>query len=85
VHDVPARLRPPGDAVKLLGEEISGWREVGRIDNVLQIAGEGRDAGARLQPNAAVGEVNVFEDVRRGELGLYALRRFVSSGPKAAM
>ena len=53
---------------------------MGRIDDALlfgrQIAGEARDAGPRLQPNAAVGDVNVFEDVCRGELGLYALRRF---------
>ena len=29
-HDGPARLRPPGDAGQLLGEQIEGWREVGR-------------------------------------------------------
>src|ERR1700683_5503806 len=79
-HDVPAWLRPPGDAVKLLAEEVSGWREVGRIDDALlfgrQIAGKARNASARLQPDAAVGSINVFEHVRRGELGLYALRRF---------
>src|SRR5260370_13610957 len=78
-HDRPARLRPPSDAIQLLlGEEIESWREVGRIDDALlfrrQIAGEAWDA-IRLHPDAAVGDFNLLEDVRLGELVLLALRR----------
>jgi hypothetical protein len=78
-HDVPTRLRPPGDAVQLLlGEQIEGRRELGRIDNALligrQIAGEASNA-FRLHPDAAIGDVYVLEDVRLGELILFALRR----------
>ncbi len=52
---------------------------MGRIDDALlfwrQIASEARDAADRLQPDAAVGDVNLVEDVRLGELVLLALRR----------
>src|SRR5260370_41994452 len=79
-YDVPARFWTPGDAVQLLlGEQVEGRREVGGIDDALlfgrQIAGEARDAAVRLHPDAAVGDVNVFEDVRLRELVLLALRR----------
>ncbi len=51
-HDVPGRLHPPADTVQLLTEQVGGGRVGGRIDDALlfgrQIAGEARDAGARL-------------------------------------
>ena len=62
----------------LLGEQIEGRREVGRIDEPLlfgrQVTGEARDA-VRAHPDAAVRDFHVFEDVRLGELVLLALRR----------
>jgi hypothetical protein len=52
-HDGPARLRPPGDAVMLLGERIEGRREVGCIDDPLlfrrQVGGEARTPSGRIQ------------------------------------
>ena len=88
-YDGPTWLRPPSNAIQLLGEQIEGWREVGRIDDALlfgrQIAGEARDAGARIQPNAAVGDVNVLKTSVMGNFSCSLCDVSVSSGPKAAM
>jgi hypothetical protein len=69
-HDVPAR--PPGDAIKILGEEISRRREAGRIDDALlfgrQSPGEARDASDRFQPTRPSATVNVLEDAERAEV-----------------
>ena len=75
-HDVPGRLRPPGDTGGVAQEQVRGRGVVGRIDQLLlflgQVTAEAADA-RRLQPHAPVGDVDLGEDRRRGVLVLLAL------------
>ncbi|MEY2462276.1 MAG: hypothetical protein QOH64_414 [Acidimicrobiaceae bacterium] len=77
-HDVPAGLRLPGGALHLLIEQVRvGW-DVGCPDEFLLLFGEISCEALHAvwaQPDMAVREFDVGEDVRGRELVLLALRR----------
>src|SRR5882757_6522494 len=78
--DRPAGLRPPGDALDLLHEEVRDRDHRGRPDELLlllrEIAGEALHAGFE-QPDAALRDLDVPEHRRRWIFLLLALRRLV--------
>jgi hypothetical protein len=86
-HDVPARLRPPGGAFNLLGEQVGDWRCVFSPNELLlvltQVTGKVLDA-VWFDPNATVCNFDVRKDLRDGELSLQALRGSSASGASAA-
>ena len=82
-HDVPARLRLPGDAVDLLREQVRHGNGLRCPDDLLlrlgQISGKGAHP-IRTQPNPPIGDLDVGKDIRDGELLLLALRGFCLIG-----
>ena len=79
-HDVPTRLRLPGNARGVPAEQVGSRRIMGRPHDFLlrcrQVSRETLDA-FRTHPEAPISDFDVLEHVGDGELLLLALRSFV--------
>jgi hypothetical protein len=79
-HDVRTGLRPPGNTVNLLCEQVRGGREVSCPDDFLlllrQVACEALDAVGE-HPHSPIRDFDVGENVGDGEFRLLALRYLV--------